>query len=54
VLDTTHPDDLRRTVDAAVLLLDGETPSFALEKRFLSADGHAVWTRATTTLMRAA
>ncbi|MCB1010426.1 MAG: diguanylate cyclase [Microthrixaceae bacterium] len=52
VLDTTHPEDLNRTVDAAVELLDGTTPSFSLEKRFVSVDGLPVWTRATTTLLR--
>ncbi len=52
VLDTTHPDDLDETVAAAVELLDGTTPSFSLEKRFVSSSGLPVWTRATTTLLR--
>ncbi len=52
VLDTTHPDDFDQTVDAAVELLDGITPSFSLEKRFVSGTGQSVWTRATTTLLR--
>lgn len=52
VLDTTHPDDLRATVDAAVELLEGRTVSFSLEKRFLAAGDRPVWTRATTTLLR--
>jgi diguanylate cyclase (GGDEF)-like protein/PAS domain S-box-containing protein len=52
VLETTHPDDLARTVAAAVDLLEGTVPSFSLEKRFLSSGGRSVWTRATTTLIR--
>lgn len=52
VLETTHPDDLRSTVDSAVSLLDGKTVSFSLEKRFLAAGNRPVWTRATTTLLR--
>ncbi|MEZ5269519.1 MAG: PAS domain S-box protein [Microthrixaceae bacterium] len=35
----------QQTVDAAVELLDGTTPSFSLEKRFASLDGQPVWTR---------
>lgn len=52
VLETTHVDDLRRTVDAAVALLDGVTVSFSIEKRFVAPDGLPVWTRATTTILR--
>ncbi|MGB3410712.1 MAG: diguanylate cyclase [Microthrixaceae bacterium] len=52
VLETTHPDDLRSTVDSAIGLLDGKTVSFSLEKRFLAAGNRPVWTRATTTLLR--
>lgn len=52
VLDTTHPDDLPQTVEAAVELLEGTTPSFSLEKRFLTADRQPIWTRATTTVLR--
>jgi diguanylate cyclase (GGDEF)-like protein/PAS domain S-box-containing protein len=52
VLDTTHPDDLSATVAAAVDLLEGRTQSFSLDKRMVSGDGRAIWTRATTTLLR--
>ncbi len=52
VLETTHSDDLRKTVDSAIKLLDGGTASFSLEKRFLAAGNRPVWTRATTTLLR--
>lgn len=52
VLETTHPQDLQPTWDAAVDLLHGSVPSFSLEKRFLTTDGRPVWTRATTTLLR--
>lgn len=52
VLETTHPDDLRSTVDCAVSLIDGRTASFSLEKRFLASGNRSVWTRATTTLLR--
>ncbi len=54
VLETTHSEDLQQTVDAAVELLDGLTPSFSLEKRFVNSRGMPVWTRATTTLLHAA
>lgn len=52
VLEVTHPDDVERTVRSAVELLEGNAPSFAIEKRFLDAHGEAVWTRSTVTLLR--
>lgn len=51
ILELTHPDDIERTVHAAVQVLDGEVPSFSLEKRFVHADGHELWTRATVTVL---
>lgn len=52
VLDTTYPEDLAATVAAAVDLFEGRTQSFSLEKRMITGDGRAIWTRATTTLLR--
>ncbi|HTO01225.1 MAG TPA: PAS domain S-box protein, partial [Microthrixaceae bacterium] len=52
VLDTTHPEDLRATVDAAVSLIDGRTVSFSMEKRFMASGNRPIWARATTTLLR--
>jgi len=52
ILELTHPDDVERTVHAAIELLEGDVPSFSLEKRFLHADGHEVWTRSSVTVLR--
>lgn len=52
VLEVTHPDDVEVTIRSAVELLEGNSPSYSLEKRFLTGDGQTVWTRATVTLLR--
>jgi PAS domain S-box-containing protein len=41
--DITYPEDVRLSVDKVRDLLDGETSSFQLEKRYLHAEGHPVW-----------
>jgi diguanylate cyclase (GGDEF)-like protein/PAS domain S-box-containing protein len=48
----THPDDLTADEEAVRRLLVGEARSFSLEKRFLHAAGHPVWTSVNVTLIR--
>ena len=39
----THPEDVAADLDALGRLRSGELRTFATEKRYLHADGHAVW-----------
>jgi diguanylate cyclase (GGDEF)-like protein/PAS domain S-box-containing protein len=48
----THPDDRQVDVDAAELILAGELHTFQREKRFLHADGRAVWVIANLCFLR--
>ncbi len=41
--DLTHPDDRASSLAAARSLRDGTTPTYRTEKRYLHADGSAVW-----------
>ena len=50
--DITHPDDLAAGVDALTALLRGESPGFALEKRYLRKDGSLVWVDLSVSLQR--
>ena len=47
----THPDDLAADEQAIGRLLAGEARSFTLERRFLHAAGHPVWTSLSVTLL---
>lgn len=47
----THPDDLAADEALVELMLAGEMNHFVLEKRFLQANGHSVWTRLTASLI---
>jgi PAS domain S-box-containing protein len=48
----THPDDLPQTVEQLRRLLDGEIDTWFLEKRYFHRDGHLLWGRSTTWLVR--
>ncbi len=48
----THPDDLPAEHTLRARLLAGEFPRFHCAKRYLHAEGHAVWVNANTTLVR--
>jgi PAS domain S-box-containing protein len=50
--DVTHPEDVETSVDHVQRLLKGEVSSFELEKRYLHADGHPVWTVVHCSLVR--
>jgi PAS domain S-box-containing protein len=50
--EITHPEDLPETQAQTRALLAGEIPHCALEKRYVSKDGAAVWGRTTVTLLR--
>jgi len=52
VHDLTHPDDQEESALWSRRLLDGDVPSFHLEKRYLHADGHPVWTSLHARLVR--
>jgi diguanylate cyclase (GGDEF)-like protein/PAS domain S-box-containing protein len=50
-LSVTHPDDVDATVVGCRDLLVGESGAFTSEKRFVRADGAAVWARAHVTVL---
>jgi diguanylate cyclase (GGDEF)-like protein/PAS domain S-box-containing protein len=50
--DITHPEDLNEDLDLVQRLLDGETSTYTLEKRYIRPDGEAVWGNLTVTLVR--
>ncbi|HEU4324029.1 MAG TPA: PAS domain S-box protein [Roseiflexaceae bacterium] len=50
--DITHPDDLDADLALVQQLLAGEISSYSLEKRYLCADGGALWTQLTVALVR--
>ncbi len=41
--ELTHPDDAEVSDQQALRAVDGKASQFAVEKRYLHADGHAVW-----------
>jgi PAS domain S-box-containing protein len=41
--DITYPDDLGASIKPFTALMRGESPAFALEKRYLRKDGSVVW-----------
>jgi PAS domain S-box-containing protein len=52
VLAVTHPDDVPETRRLLQQLYDGDIPSYVLEKRYLRADGTAVWVQNSVSLVR--
>lgn len=49
--DVTHPDDREDNRRALQLLLDGDRETLQVEKRYVHADGHAVWVSLTTSVV---
>ncbi len=52
--DITHPDDLAMDLAAVNALLNGDTVSYDLEKRYLRPDGNEVWIHLTAGVVRSA
>jgi diguanylate cyclase (GGDEF)-like protein/PAS domain S-box-containing protein len=50
--EITHPDDLAASSAYACRIVEGEFPSYHLDKRFLHADGHTVWASLSVSLVR--
>ncbi len=50
--DITHPDDLGRDLEHVRRMLDGETDTYSVEKRYVRKDGTIVWIELTTSLLR--
>src|ERR671917_1218625 len=48
----THPDDLAASSAYARRIVEGEFPRYHLDKRFLHAEGHTVWTSLSVSLVR--
>ncbi|HEU5170563.1 MAG TPA: PAS domain S-box protein [Gemmatimonadales bacterium] len=50
--EVTHPDDRERDLVAARALRQGADDSYAIEKRYVSRDGRAVWARVNLVAVR--
>ncbi len=50
--DITHPEDLDTSAEHLQRLLEGETDSYQLEKRYVHAGGHPVWVLLNVSLVR--
>jgi len=49
----THPDDMPATIENLQRLIEGERDAWDMEKRFFHRDGHVIWARTATWLVRA-
>jgi diguanylate cyclase (GGDEF)-like protein/PAS domain S-box-containing protein len=52
IRDITHPDDQAKDLEVVRRAIDGEIERYQLEKRYLHADGHAVWVSLQTSVVR--
>lgn len=52
--DLTHPDEIEMSRHLSRKLIDGEIPVMCVEKRYRRRDGHYIWARLTSSVMRAA
>ena len=50
----THPEDYKKDYQLVVQLLNGEIPSYNLEKRYIKKDGTIIWGRLTVSLLHSA
>ncbi len=50
--ELTHPDDLAKDDEKAMLLVKGELQSFTMEKRYIRKDGQIVWANLAVSLSR--
>ena len=48
----THPDDMPATIEQLQRLVEGESDAWYLEKRYFHRDGHPMWGRSSTWLVR--
>ena len=51
-LELTHPDDRAPNEEALVNLANGQAASYQAEKRYVHADGRAVWVAVTASVIR--
>jgi PAS domain S-box-containing protein len=51
-LAITHPQDRQANLELRQKMLDGEIPSFVLEKRYLKKDGSIFWGQVSVSLVR--
>jgi len=51
-LDITHPEDVDRCARPFRQMLNGEIPSYVIEKRYVRKGGGVVWARISSTLLR--
>ncbi|HTV95103.1 MAG TPA: PAS domain S-box protein [Steroidobacteraceae bacterium] len=54
IRELTHADDIDRSVEGRASILAGTGPSYEYEVRLLRKGGEALWTRISTSLVRAA
>jgi PAS domain S-box-containing protein/putative nucleotidyltransferase with HDIG domain len=54
IVDLTHPDDIGASIEARRRLLAGTVSHYEREARFIRKDGHELWTRIVTSLVRPA
>jgi PAS domain S-box-containing protein len=50
--DITHPDDLNMQIQARNRVLDGETSSYGIEKRYIRKDDTVIWVNLSVALIR--
>ncbi len=53
VQDITYPEDVAPDLTSIQQLLDGELPTYSMEKRYIHKDGSPVWVYLTVSLVRA-
>jgi PAS domain S-box-containing protein len=52
VLELTHPEDLAQTKTLMKMLLDGESESHQIEKRYIRKNGEVMWGHLSVSLLR--
>jgi len=50
--DITHPDDMEEDLDNVRKMLNGELPTYTMDKRYLRKDGSISWVNLTVSLVR--
>jgi PAS domain S-box-containing protein len=53
IQDITYPEDVAPHLGSMRQLLDGEIPTYSMEKRYIHKDGSLVWVHLTMSLVRA-
>ncbi|MFQ5929756.1 MAG: PAS domain S-box protein [Acidobacteriota bacterium] len=51
-VDITHPEDVNKSMSLAEQVFKRESPSYRLEKRYITKDGETLWGSLTTTVIR--